>query len=197
MVTTRRSILTMRSTIGIRKINPGPFVPSSLPRRKITPRWYSRRMRIICGRMITASKTIGLNQTSNFANSLNMECLPQVSGLTFKLLPECPKEELAWLSHLFLRSEKFCCERGLKISRASWLVSVWGNDSFRVVTCQPSAVVAARSWDTDHGKPLPIFRGAPSTDLQQQVRPEFPTRQLANNADREGVLIVQRCATLS
>jgi len=74
---------------------------------------------------------------------------------------------------------------GLKISGASWLVSVWGNDSFRVVTCQPSAVVAARSWDTNHGKPLPIFRGAPSTDLQQQVRPEFPTRQLANNADRE------------
>ena len=60
---------------------------------------------------------------------------------------------------------------GLKISGASWLVSVWGNDSFRVVTCQPSAVVAARSWDTDHGKPLPIFRGAPSTDLQQQVAP--------------------------
>src|SRR6516162_9420300 len=60
---------------------------------------------------------------------------------------------------------------GLKISRASWLVSVWGNDSFRGVTYQPSAVVAARSWDTDHGKPLPIFRGAPSTDLQQQVAP--------------------------
>jgi hypothetical protein len=38
MVTTRRSILTMRSTIGMRKINPGPFVLSSLPRRKITPR---------------------------------------------------------------------------------------------------------------------------------------------------------------
>jgi len=71
----------------------------------------------------------------------------------------------------FLRTEKFCCGRGLKISRASWLVSVWGNDSFRGVTYQPSVVVAAGSWDTDHGKPLPIFRGAPSTDLQQQVAP--------------------------
>src|SRR5262249_45966190 len=83
MVTTRRSILTMRSTIGIRKINPGPFVPSSLPRRKITPRSYSRRMRIICGRMITARRITGSNQTSNLANSSNIRPLPQVLGFHF------------------------------------------------------------------------------------------------------------------
>src|ERR1035441_1047120 len=49
IVMTRRSILTMRSTIGMSRISPGPFAPSSLPNRKITPRSYSRRMRIICG----------------------------------------------------------------------------------------------------------------------------------------------------
>src|SRR5260221_2972693 len=81
MVTTRRSILTMRSTIGMRKINPGPFVPSSLPRRKITPRSYSRRMRIICGRKIMARTIMGTNQTTNLADSSNMGPLSQVSDL--------------------------------------------------------------------------------------------------------------------
>src|SRR5207244_4163828 len=33
---------------------------------------YSRRMRIICGRMIAASKTTEITQTSNFADSSNM-----------------------------------------------------------------------------------------------------------------------------
>ena len=43
-VTVRRSILTIRSTIGIRKIRPGPFWAISRPSRKITPRSYSRRI---------------------------------------------------------------------------------------------------------------------------------------------------------
>src|SRR5437016_2647802 len=40
---------------------------------------YSRRMRIICGRMIAASKTTEITQTSNFADSSNMGPLPQVA----------------------------------------------------------------------------------------------------------------------
>src|ERR1041385_6452024 len=50
IVTTRKSIFTMRSTIGIRKMSPGPFAPRSLPQRKMTPRSYSRRIRTHCGR---------------------------------------------------------------------------------------------------------------------------------------------------
>src|ERR1039458_1663377 len=45
IVMTRRSILTMRSTIGMSRITPGLFAPSSLTSRKIKPRSYSRRMR--------------------------------------------------------------------------------------------------------------------------------------------------------
>ncbi len=58
MVTTRKSILTILSTMGIRKINPGPFAPSSLPRRKMTPRSYSRKMRSACGSTMTAKMMI-------------------------------------------------------------------------------------------------------------------------------------------
>ena len=54
MVTTRRSIFTMRSTTGMRIIRPGPLAPSNLPRRKMTPRSYSRRMRMAWGRTIAA-----------------------------------------------------------------------------------------------------------------------------------------------
>src|SRR5882724_10317901 len=49
MVTTRRSIFTILSMMGIRMIRPGPFAPCSLPRRKITPRSYSRKMRMAWG----------------------------------------------------------------------------------------------------------------------------------------------------
>src|SRR6267378_2774942 len=51
IVTTRKSILTILSTMGMRKIIPGPLAPCawSLPRRKMTPRSYSRRMRNACG----------------------------------------------------------------------------------------------------------------------------------------------------
>src|SRR6266487_1422842 len=56
IVTTRKSIFTMRSTMGMRKIIPGPLAPCacSLPRRKMTPRSYSRRMRSAWGRMKAA-----------------------------------------------------------------------------------------------------------------------------------------------
>src|ERR1039457_6996557 len=62
MVTTRRSILTMRSTTGMRMIRPGPLAPSSLPSRKMTPRSYSRRMRMACGRIMAARMMIGTVQ---------------------------------------------------------------------------------------------------------------------------------------
>src|SRR5213593_3040739 len=65
MVTTRKSIRTIRSTIGMRKIRPGPFAPSNFPKRKITPRSYSRRIRIACGRMITARMMRGMAQLIN------------------------------------------------------------------------------------------------------------------------------------
>src|SRR5439155_24008572 len=57
MVTTRKSILTMRSTTGMRKMSPGPLAPCNLPSRKTTPRSYSRRTRIACGMPTTASTT--------------------------------------------------------------------------------------------------------------------------------------------
>src|SRR5438093_4577713 len=69
MVTTRKSIRTIRSTIGMRKISPGPFAPSNFPRRKITPRSYSRKMRIACGRMMTARMMRGMAQLINFGSA--------------------------------------------------------------------------------------------------------------------------------
>ena len=58
IVTTRKSIFTILSTIGIRKISPGPFAPCNLPSRKITPRSYSRKMRMACGRIKIARMTM-------------------------------------------------------------------------------------------------------------------------------------------
>src|SRR6266436_1603011 len=69
IVTTRKSIRTIRSTMGMRKINPGPFAPSNFPRRKITPRSYSRRIRIACGRMITARMMMGMVQPINLGSA--------------------------------------------------------------------------------------------------------------------------------
>src|SRR5262245_54999760 len=74
IVTTRRSILTIRSTIGMRKMSPGPFVPSNLPRRKMIPRSYSRRTRTAWGRMISASTNTGMSQLINLANSSIIRC---------------------------------------------------------------------------------------------------------------------------
>src|SRR5437762_6136342 len=70
MVTTRKSILTMRSTMGIRKTRPGPFSPCNLPSRKMTARSYSRRMRMDCGSTITASTIKTIAQPPSLAASL-------------------------------------------------------------------------------------------------------------------------------
>src|SRR5579862_2238445 len=43
-VIVRRSTFTIRSTTGMRKTTPGPFCSSRRPRRKTTPRSYSRRI---------------------------------------------------------------------------------------------------------------------------------------------------------
>src|SRR6185436_12533655 len=42
MVTVRSGTLTILSMIGMRKMRPGPLAPITRPRRKITPRSYSR-----------------------------------------------------------------------------------------------------------------------------------------------------------
>ena len=70
IVTTRKSILTMRSTNGTRKINPGPRAPTSLPSRKITPRSYSRVMRTACGSSTNSTMNTG---TINTAPALSKE----------------------------------------------------------------------------------------------------------------------------
>src|SRR5438477_571964 len=57
IVTMRRSILTILSTRGMRKMTPGPFASRSFPSRKITPRWYSRRIRTDSGNTKTANTT--------------------------------------------------------------------------------------------------------------------------------------------
>ena len=56
MVTTRSEMRSMRSTPGINRISPGPFAPTRLPKRNITPRSYSRRMRTACGAMKTRAR---------------------------------------------------------------------------------------------------------------------------------------------
>jgi hypothetical protein len=42
--------------MGIRRINPGPFTPIILPRRKMTPRSYSDKIRIALERIMMAKK---------------------------------------------------------------------------------------------------------------------------------------------
>src|SRR2546428_5913810 len=69
MVTTRKSILTMRSTTGTRKMSPGPFAPCNLPSRKMTPRSYSRRMRMDSGSTTTASTIKTITQGPSFVTS--------------------------------------------------------------------------------------------------------------------------------
>src|SRR5438046_9563975 len=71
MVTTRKSILTMRSTTGMRKMSPGPFAPCNLPSRKMTPRSYSRRMRIDCGSTTIACKIKTMAQGPSLADRFN------------------------------------------------------------------------------------------------------------------------------
>src|SRR6266404_3327393 len=77
MVTTRKSILTMRSTTGMRKMSPGPFAPCNLPSRKMTPRSYSRKMRMDCGSTTIASRTRTTAQGPSCAASLiNSSIIP-------------------------------------------------------------------------------------------------------------------------
>src|SRR5262245_20776521 len=62
MVTTRRSMRTMRSTIGMSSTRPGPFAPISLPSRNTTPRYYPSRTRtadrsIVIARIATTRNT--------------------------------------------------------------------------------------------------------------------------------------------
>jgi len=70
MVTTLKSILTMRSTTGMRKMSPGPFAPCNLPSRKMTPRSYSRRMRMDCGSTTNPNTTKTIAQGPRWAASL-------------------------------------------------------------------------------------------------------------------------------
>ncbi len=58
MVTTRREILTILSTMGMIKNSPGPFAPTNRPNRKITPRSYSRTILIALIKKSTITATI-------------------------------------------------------------------------------------------------------------------------------------------
>jgi hypothetical protein len=58
IATTRRLTLTILSTIGIRKIKPGPLVAISRPNLNMTPLSYSRRILIALARRITTKKTM-------------------------------------------------------------------------------------------------------------------------------------------
>ena len=46
MVTVRKSTLIILSMMGIKIINPGPLAAMTLPKRKITPRSYSFKIRM-------------------------------------------------------------------------------------------------------------------------------------------------------
>src|SRR5207302_9898792 len=87
MVTTRKSIRTMRSTIGMRKINPGPLAPSNFPRRKITPRSYSRRIRMACGMMMMTRMMTGTAQPINRGNASNSSMVLFSFGFQFYCQP--------------------------------------------------------------------------------------------------------------
>src|SRR5688500_11838253 len=54
----------MRSTKGMRKTSPGPFALSNFPRRKTTPRSYSRKMRTAAGSTRNASSSTGINHAT-------------------------------------------------------------------------------------------------------------------------------------
>src|SRR5512137_1803405 len=69
MVIVRVSTRTMRSTTGMRMMRPGPFVGMILPRRKMTARSYSLRIRMDAARnMMTRTTTtmIGYNINTPF-----------------------------------------------------------------------------------------------------------------------------------
>src|SRR5438477_3815400 len=68
IVTTRKSIRTIRSTIGMSNTTPGPLAPINLPSRKMTPRSYSRNMRTADGNRINAKNPSGISQTSKLNN---------------------------------------------------------------------------------------------------------------------------------
>src|SRR5437667_10837794 len=61
MATVRSGILTILSTIGMRKMRPGPFIPMERPRRKITPRSYSRSTLMeLVRRRIPMNRTVSI-----------------------------------------------------------------------------------------------------------------------------------------
>ncbi|HWN25268.1 MAG TPA: hypothetical protein VNN16_09160, partial [Candidatus Sulfotelmatobacter sp.] len=68
----------------MRKINPGPLASTNFPRRKITPRSYSRKIRIIWGRMITARMKIGITQATNFNSPSSNGMAYPFFGFTFR-----------------------------------------------------------------------------------------------------------------
>src|SRR6266705_640589 len=54
-------ILSLLSTIGMRKMRPGPFIPMERPRRKITPRSYSRSTLMeLVRRRIPMNRTVSI-----------------------------------------------------------------------------------------------------------------------------------------
>ena len=62
----RKSTLTPRSTIGIRKTSPGPLEPIHRPKRKTTRRWYSGMIR-----MADASKARAMRKTLPYLSPFN------------------------------------------------------------------------------------------------------------------------------
>jgi len=69
MVIVRVSTRTMRSTTGMRMMRPGPFVGMIRPRRKMTARSYSLRIRMDAARNMMTSTTmtmIGYNINTPF-----------------------------------------------------------------------------------------------------------------------------------
>ena len=60
---------------------PGPFAPANFPRRKITARSYSRRIRIACGKMMIARTMMGTAQPISRGNaSSNSMQTPDATG---------------------------------------------------------------------------------------------------------------------
>ena len=87
-VTVRRSTRTILSMIGIRKIRPGPFWSIRRPRRKITPRSYSRRTRIAAREHDHREEDEDADDRQGDGHALRLiYCLRPDSGATVSVRP--------------------------------------------------------------------------------------------------------------
>src|SRR5689334_14133586 len=114
-VIVRRSTLTIRSTIGMRKTTPGPFCGSRRPRRKTTPRSYSRR--ILTKSMVGFLSAFGGDGQFESVQCVHLDALAgeQLCSIAGVRVPELAVDEdepvLADIAVLADERLRPCCHR--------------------------------------------------------------------------------------